>query len=109
MRQFELTLELSLKPFKAEIDEEAVITELLLQYADLIRASSNLSFQFWTSDGSEILSYSGDIDSSFEWACYIGNANATGAVPQRSSLSRSTFSLISLHWNSSYLDLFITW
>jgi len=81
MRPFELTLELSLKPFKAEIDEETVITELLLQYADLIRASSNLSFQFWTSDGSEILSYSGDIDSSFEWACYIGNANATGAVP----------------------------
>jgi len=78
---FELTLELSLKPFKAENEEDAVIAELLLQYAPLIRAASSLSFQFWSSDGSEILEYSGDLNSSFEWACYIGNANATGAVP----------------------------
>ena len=29
----------------------------------------------WTSDGSEMLDYNGNYSDSFEWACFIGNAN----------------------------------
>jgi hypothetical protein len=80
-QKLELTLELSLKPFKDPKTDEAVIAELIRQYADLIHTATSVTFQLWSSDGSEILNYSGNLDDEFEWARYIGNANPTGPVP----------------------------
>ncbi len=70
-------LEMSLKPFKKLDDEyiEAVCTELFEQWKPLLDRATGCNVMFWTSDGSEILEYSGNIEDEFEWARYIGVGN----------------------------------
>ena len=72
-----LTLEMSLKPFYDLSDGEIkrVAADIQSQWAPLIRDFAELSIMLWTSDGSEILDYKGNLDDSFEWAKYIGVAN----------------------------------
>ncbi|MFD0961027.1 hypothetical protein [Paenibacillus chungangensis] len=71
------TLEMSLKPFRSleqqAIDE--VCTEALLQWKSLIAMAESASMLLWISDGSEILTWNGRLETSFEWAKYIGFAN----------------------------------
>lgn len=74
-----LTLEVSLKPFK-QTDEafvEAVCHKIFDQWKPLIAEAESLSILLWTSDGSELLDYDGKESTAFEWAYWVGNANAT--------------------------------
>ena len=70
-------LEMSLKPFKKLDDNyiESVCTELFDQWKPLLCHASGACVMFWTSDGSEILDYSGNINDEFEWGRYIGIGN----------------------------------
>lgn len=81
----DLSLELSLKPFTAAdgSDIDAVFARLFRQYEDLVRQGGvgAVTLMFWTSDGSEILDYAGDLDTAFPWGDRIGCANPLHTVP----------------------------
>ena len=71
-------LEVSLKPFgydKSPAGIEAVARKLFSQWMPLLRYATGCSLLFWTSDGSEILDYSGNPDDTFNWCKYIGIGN----------------------------------
>jgi hypothetical protein len=73
----DITLELSLRPF-IDTTETGIRTraqEIFIQWLPLVRHADRVSVMMWTSDGSEILEYTGDIDASFEWSHTIGCAN----------------------------------
>lgn len=72
-----ITLEMSLKPFKSSKleDIETVCIEIFKQWSELLEHADEISILLWTSDGSEILDYKGNMDEVFEWAKYIGGAN----------------------------------
>ncbi|MFA6715244.1 MAG: hypothetical protein WCS27_07695 [Victivallaceae bacterium] len=72
-----VTLELSLKPFKDISDAgiRAACGKIHDQWHTLTDKAQIVSIMFWTADGSEILDYKGDMNESFEWAKYIGVAN----------------------------------
>lgn len=70
-------LELSLKPFK-QLDDEyinSVCRRLFMQWKPLLQYADGVAVMLWTSDGSEILEYSGNLDDEFEWGRYIGIGN----------------------------------
>ncbi len=72
-----ICFEMSLKPFK-KLDEEyieSVCVELFEQWKPLIHRATGIAVMLWTSDGSEILDYTGNIDDEFEWGRYIGVGN----------------------------------
>lgn len=71
-----VTLELSSKPFIDDSEETAyrVADELFTQWLPLIKEAQTLSLLLWTADGSELLSWSGNEEDTFEWACWIGCA-----------------------------------
>lgn len=73
----DVQLEMSLKPF---VDLEAstrkrVLLELFEQWRPLWRHAESVSVMLWVGDGSEILSYEGDPDRTFEWGKWHGSAN----------------------------------
>ncbi|MCR5263980.1 MAG: hypothetical protein K6D94_08910 [Clostridiales bacterium] len=71
-------LEISLKPFGRDMSDEGVraaAVKLFTQWMPLLRRAKGCSVLFWTSDGSEILEYTGDLDREFEWCRYIGIGN----------------------------------
>ena len=72
-----ITLELSLKPFKTTSPALArsICTELFRQWQPLCRYADTVSVLLWTADGSEILDYRGNLDDTFEWAKWLGRAN----------------------------------
>lgn len=78
-----VTLEMSLKPFRSIADDaiEAVCREAFRQWAPLLHHARQASVLLWTADGSEILTYQGDLDQPIEWARYIGGANPKLKVP----------------------------
>ena len=83
MKLNNVTLEMSLKPFR-DTSEEAmrrVCRHLFGQWSALIVQARTVSVMLWTADGSEILEYTGDLDDEFEWARYIGIANKRRNVP----------------------------
>lgn len=84
--------ELSLKPFKVleEGAVRAVARELFTQWLPLIGKAASVAVMLWSSDGSEILDYDGNEETSFEWAYFIGIANPASARDARSDV-------ISLH------------
>jgi len=73
----EVTLEVSLKPFKKTDSEyiREVCSGIFEQWKMLLKNRETISVMLWTGDGSEILDYSGNIDDAFEWARFIGTAN----------------------------------
>lgn len=73
-----VVLEMSLKPFMSMDDSavESVCREVLMQWHPLLKVAQTCSILFWTSDGSEILTWKGDLDEPMEWARYIGFCNA---------------------------------
>lgn len=77
-----ITLEMSLKPFKkndpAYIRE--VAAEVFTQWSALLRQTDTISVMLWASDGSEILDYKGNPDQPLEWAKYMGNPNTDHEV-----------------------------
>lgn len=77
-----ITLEMSLKPFKKNDPEyiRDVCRKAFGQWQPLLQHADTVSVMLWTSDGSEILDYSGDLNQELEWAKYIGNPNAPHPV-----------------------------
>ncbi|MEQ8556013.1 MAG: hypothetical protein RIC06_21900 [Cyclobacteriaceae bacterium] len=77
-----ITLELSLKPFKKNDPAyfKSVSNEIFTQWGSLLRHADTISLMLWTADGSEILDYSGSLDQNLEWARYIGNPNTEHEV-----------------------------
>ncbi|MGK6350893.1 hypothetical protein [Parapedobacter sp. DT-150] len=75
-------LEVSLKPFKRNDPAyiRAVATEMFTQWHSLLRHTDTVAVMLWTSDGSEILDYSGELTQRLEWARYIGNPNTEHEV-----------------------------
>jgi len=72
-----ITLEMSLKPFK-KVDDEyiaEVCKKIFEQWKPLVKNADVVSVMFWTADGSEILEYKGDMEEEIEWCRYIGGAN----------------------------------
>ncbi|WP_339789633.1 hypothetical protein [uncultured Imperialibacter sp.] len=87
-----ITLELSLKPFKKNDKQyiEDACKEIFAGWGSLVRHADTVSLMLWTADGSEILDYSGSLDQRLEWARYIGNPNAEHEVnsePENENLS----------------------
>lgn len=72
-----ITLEMSLKPFKKTDDAyiEAVCRKVFEQWGALLRQAKVISVMLWTSDGSEILDYNGNLEEAFEWCYFMGTAN----------------------------------
>ena len=71
-------LELSLKPFgydKSLEGIEKVCRDYYKKWAALLEYASGCSVLLWTSDGSEIFEFTGDLDMPFEWCKYIGIGN----------------------------------
>jgi len=72
-----VTFEISLKPFK-QLDDafiEGVCRDLFDGWKELLTHATGCAVMFWTSDGSEILDYSGNMEDSFEWCRYVGIGN----------------------------------
>ncbi len=78
-----VSLEMSLKPFRQTDDAyiEKVCEELFDGWRELIGYADSIAVMLWTSDGSEILEYTGNIDDKMEWGKYIGNANPRPEFP----------------------------
>ena len=77
-------LEISLKPFGLDLSDigiEHTCRELFDGWRELIRHATGVAVLMWTSDGSEILEYDGNLDSSFDWARYIGIGNPKKELP----------------------------
>ncbi len=78
-----VSLEMSLKPFR-QLDDaylERVCEELFDGWQELIGYADSIAVMLWTSDGSEILEYTGNLDEEMEWGKYIGNANPRPEFP----------------------------
>ena len=73
----EITLEMSLKPFKVNEERyiESICCNLFEQWKPLVKDSDTICVLLWIGDGSEILEYSGEENKKIEWAKYIGRAN----------------------------------
>ena len=82
MRLRNVTLEISAKPFMDDSEAAmfAVGRKMFTQWKNLTDAAEQISVMLWVADGSEILNWSGDLDQTFEWACWQGCAEAM--VPQ---------------------------
>lgn len=105
-----ITLETSLKPFKkkdqASINEVAV--RIFTQWQHLLKHADTVSVMLWTSDGSEILNYTGNPGQRLEWAKYIGNPNtrhAVGAGPESLSLHERAYLYMNDPPEFTYADL----
>lgn len=85
-----ITLEVSLKPFKETSDEyiTKVCKNIFDQWRPLIKNRKTISVLMWSSDGSELLDYSGNLDDKFEWCYFVGTANnqLLGDMPEETSL-----------------------
>lgn len=78
-------LEVSLNPFGLDLSDEGIdrtCRELFDGWKELIRHASSVAVLMWTSDGSEILEYDGNPDSTFDWCKYIGRANNITPLPE---------------------------
>jgi hypothetical protein len=72
-----VTLEVSLKPFKKTDPDfiREIAKRIFTDWRPLIKDAKTISIMMWTSDGSEILDYDGNPDSTFEWCKFLGTAN----------------------------------
>ncbi|MBE6548218.1 MAG: hypothetical protein E7667_05000 [Ruminococcaceae bacterium] len=72
-----VTLEMSIKPFKQTDDEyiRSVCKKVFEQWHALLKSRQEISIMLWTSEGGEILDYTGELDREFEWAYWLGHAN----------------------------------
>ncbi len=106
-------LELSLKPFgydKSVEGIESVVRHLFSQWQPLLKYALGCSILFWTSDGSEILEFTGNLDDCFEWCRYIGIGNWNRNVrpaddPQSNSLHHYPIHYIENPPEMTYGDL----
>ncbi|MCD4824239.1 MAG: hypothetical protein K8S55_06500 [Phycisphaerae bacterium] len=78
-----VTLEMSLKPFRRLDDEyvEATCREMFRQWRALTDRADVVSVLLWAADGSEIFEYRSRDNDKIEWARYIGGANPKKPIP----------------------------
>ncbi len=78
-----VTLELSSKPFVDDSEDTArgVAEHLFTQWLPLLREADEVAVLLWTSDGNELLTWSGNEEDTFEWAYWIGVAAPSPAPP----------------------------
>lgn len=105
-----ITLEASLKPFKKNDKEDIrrVAEEIFTQWSSLLRHADTISIMLWTSDGSEILDYTGNLNQPLEWSKYIGNPNtehAIGSGPKELSLHERAYYYMENPPNYTFKDL----
>lgn len=105
-----ITLEVSLKPFKKNEKQyiESVAREIFTQWYSLLRHTDTVSVMLWTSDGSEILDYSGDPEQRLEWARYLGNPNTkheVGSGPEELSIHERAYLYMENPPEFTYADL----
>jgi hypothetical protein len=91
-----ITLEMSLKPFKVNDKSyfRSVADEVFTQWSALLRQADTVSVMLWTSDGSELLDYQGKLDQPLEWAKYMGNPNTdheVGSGPEELSIHERAY------------------
>lgn len=72
-----ITLEMSLKPFQetSEAYIRTVVRSAFEQWKPLLEDRESVSIMLWTSEGGEILDYTGELDKPFEWGYWYGHAN----------------------------------
>lgn len=72
-----VTLEMSLKPFFETSDAyiRSVCDRVFEQWRPLLVGREEISVMLWTSEGGEILDYTGELDREFEWAYWLGHSN----------------------------------
>ena len=72
-----ITLELSLKPFKHTDDLyiRKICSQIFKQWSPLLKERESVSVMLWVGDGSEILDYAGKNDDKIEWCRFVGTAN----------------------------------
>ena len=72
-----ITLEISLKPFKRTDHEyiKEVCEKIFSQWRPLIKNRETVSVMLWVGDGSELLDYAGELSDEFEWCRFVGTAN----------------------------------
>ncbi len=72
-----ITLEVSLKPFKATDDRSIreVCERIFDDWTPLLLGRECISVMLWCSDGGEILDYNKDDNDEFEWCKFLGTAN----------------------------------
>ncbi len=88
--------ELSLKPFgydKSPDGCEAVARELFEKWKPLLRYASGCAILLWTSDGSEILEYTGNMEDAFEWCRYIGIGNWDRSLTKNPDENKADYNL----------------
>lgn len=105
-----VTLEMSLKPFKQNTPEyiREVCRTMFRQWTPLLSHADTVSILLWTSDGSEILDYTGDPNQPLEWGMYAGNPNAPHAVnsgPKELNLHQRAYTYIADPPAFTYGDL----
>lgn len=72
-----ITLELSLKPFKQTSERyiQSVCTQIFEGWRPLLKNRKTISVMLWVGDGSEILDYARNLSDEIEWCRFIGTAN----------------------------------
>ena len=95
-----VTLELSLKPFKQtdEVYIRKICKGIFEQWRPLLKNRKTISVMLWVGDGSEILDYKGELSESFEWCRFVGTANLPhidGNEPLETSLHKKKQDYIS--------------
>ncbi len=71
-------LEIGLKPFGYDKTPEGyrnAAREFFSKWSPLLKYATGCSVLMWTSDGSEILDYTGNLSDEFEWCKYVGIGN----------------------------------
>ncbi len=105
-----ISLEMSLKPFKVNDNEyiRKVSAEVFTQWSALIRQADTVSVMLWTSDGSEILDYKGNLNQPLEWAKYNGNPNSgkeVGSGPKELTIHERAYLYMENPPEFTYSDL----
>ncbi|MBI4978859.1 MAG: hypothetical protein HZC28_15380 [Spirochaetes bacterium] len=114
----DVTLELSLRPFTdtTEAGIRAKAREICMQWYPLTKHADRVSLMLWTSDGSEILDYKGNLDEVFEWSYTIGVANPRVEVlpdsdPNKKCIHHTTYTYIdnppkhTYRWYKRFLEI----
>ncbi len=107
-----LTLELSLKPFKSMEDAfiRTLCTDLFRHWYSLTKHAENISILLWAGDGTELLEYSGNPDDTFDWAQWVGFANGKSDLyieidPHKESIITEAKKYTAHPLNFRYTDL----
>ena len=101
-------LELSLKPFgydKSPEGIEKVCREYFGKWSALFKYASGCSVLLWTSDGSEILEFTGNLDDSFEWCKYIGIGNWDRSLKGEEAKKATSLHRLPIHYMENPPDM----